>query len=192
MKMKNKIGRVLKKLAEDKVNGIEVPKTVADYVSARMQVKERLLMEAQDTAHMHGAWVLEYEEMDGEQSIDEIGWLLLYQELSKQIEGVPVSFFRALSFGLSSDKMVNTMKCKYAPEILDMNPSTGVAVAFDGAKMGLWEMDEVKKFCMQNYPSIPIFDEEEWKKSIMERMGGFATDMEDMEVPEGGNDVFLF
>ena len=57
--------------------------------------------------------------------------------------------------------------------------------------MGLWEMDDAKKFSIENYPEIPIFEEAQWKEAIIHSMGGMKTDMEDLEVPQGGLDVFL-
>ena len=189
--MKNKISNVLEEIANNKVNGMKIPECVNDYMLLRKRARERVMVEAQDTAHMHVAWVFDHAHIENNiETIDELGWVILYEEIAKIHEGIPLSFLRALSFSISPDKMQNKMKCKFDPDVLDAGPNM-VAILFDGAKIGLWEMDEAKKFSKENFPEIPVFDEKEWKNAIIHQMGGMETDMEDLEVPTGGLDVFL-
>lgn len=189
--MKSKVSDTLEEIATTKVNGMKIPECVNDYMRIRMRAKERVLIEAQDTAHMHGAWVFDHAMLENAcESMDELGWIILYEEITKIHKGIPLSFLRALSFSVSPDKMQKEIKCKFDPEVLNAGANM-VAILFDGAKLGLWEMDDAKKFSIENYPDIPIFEEEQWKEAIINNMGGMKTDMEDLEVPQGGLDVFL-
>jgi hypothetical protein len=191
MKMKSKVSVTLEEIATTKVNGMNIPQTMSDYIRIRMRAKERVLIEAQDTAHMHGAWVFDHATLENTcDVIDELGWIILYEEIAKVHKGIPLSFLRALSFSISPDKMEKQIKCEFDPVVLDAAANM-VAILFDGAKLGLWEMDDAKKFSIENYPEIPIFEEAQWKEAIIHSMGGMKTDMEDLEVPQGGLDVFL-
>lgn len=187
--MKDKIENVLSKIAKEKINGMEIPDTIRNYITLRRRAMERMMIEAQDTAHMHGAWVFDYATTDVD-ILDELGWILLYEEISKMNEGLPLSFIRGLSFTILPDKMEKTLKCDFNPMLFDA-PGNMVAVLFDGAKLGLWEMDDAKNYSAENYPQVPLFDKEEWKDAIIQKMGGMETDMEDIEIPKGGLDVFL-
>lgn len=189
--MKSKVSNTLEEIAITKVNGMKIPKSVDDYIRFRTRAKERVMVEAQDTAHMHGAWVFDYAALEANcEAMDELGWIILYEEIAKIHQGIPLSFLRALSFSVSPDKMKKVIGCKFDPDVLDAGPNM-VAILFDGAKLGLWEMDDAKKFSIENYPEIPIFEESRWKESVMQTWGGMETDMEDLEVPQGGLDVFL-
>jgi len=189
--MKSKVSDTLEEIATTKVNGMEIPQCVDDYMRIRMRAKERVLVEARDTAHMHGAWVFDHAALENTcESMDELGWIILYEEIAKIHKGIPLSFLRALSFSVSPDKMQKKIRCKFDPDVFDASANM-VAILFDGAKLGLWEMDDAKKFSIENYPEIPLFSEDEWKESIINNMGGMETDMEDLEVPQGGLDVFV-
>ena len=196
MKMKDKMKAVLEELAKS-LNKSECPERVREYIRLRRGMQERVFIEAKDTAHMHGAWVGDYHIVNAEDIMDELGWYVLYAELSKR-ETKPLSFMRALSYSLSNDKMEKRMKCEFDESILAERGTCFVSVAFDGAKMGLWEMEEARKACMENHPNIPVFDEKGWKEWVKENMGAndfpelLEDDLETLEVPKGGEDVFLF
>tara|TARA_R100000005_G_C4991033_1_gene198422 strand:- start:1244 stop:1813 length:570 start_codon:yes stop_codon:yes gene_type:complete len=187
--MKEQMTDILQDLAK-KIHMTEVPENVSDYVRLRMNMRERIHMEAKDTAWMHGCWVMEYAKTEKEaHEIDQLGWFLLYDTLSNKMQ-LPMSFLMCLSFSLSPDRMEKRMACEFDEDIFDFSPASIVSMAFDGARIGLWEMDDVKKFSLENYPNIPIFQKEEWDKQVKEMMGGMETDLEDMEIPKGGDDVY--
>lgn len=193
--MKDKMKAVLEELAKS-LHKSECPEKVRDYIRLRRGMQERLFVEAKDTAHMHGAWVGDYHILNAEEVMDGIGWYVLYEELSKR-ESKPMSFIRALSYSLSNDKMVKRMGCEFDEEIIEQG-TCFVSVAFDGAKLGLWDMDEAREACMKNHPSIPVFDEQGWKEWVMQNMGVedfpelLEDDLDSIEVPKGGEDVYLF
>ena len=58
---------------------------------------------------------------------------------------------------------------------------------------GMWELEDAQEFAKANCPDIPFFSKEEWEKQMVEHMGKeIAEDMVDLEIPKGGDDVFLF
>lgn len=187
--MMDKIEDTLSAVAEG-IHGSEVPDNVYSYLRTRIRMQERVFIEAQDTAYMHGCWVIDHKESESWLQLDEVGWMLLYDTLSKE-KKLPLSFFKGVSFHLSSDKMKKKMGCKFDSGIFNWGAPVVVSVAFDGVKMGLWEMDEVKDWVTKTYPDVPIFKEEEWNESVKKHIGEGLEDMVDMDIPQGGDDVFI-
>ena len=187
--MKDKITDSLTDVAKD-IHGTDMPDNVYSYLRTRVRMQERVFIEAQDTAYMHGCWVIDHKESESWLQLDEVGWMLLYDTLSKE-KNLPLSFFKGVSFKLSSDKMKRKMGCAFDTGIYEWGAPVMVSVAFDGIKLGLWEMDEVKDWVTKTYPDVPIFKEEDWNASVKKYMGEGLEDMVDMDIPQGGDDVFI-
>lgn len=188
---KQNIFDVLHGIAE-KVNDTEIPNDVQDYMRIRKSVAERIHVEAQDTAHMHGMYVMDAMMISQTDIIDDVGWELLYNRVSRR-EEIPLSFARALSYGLSADPMKTGMTCEVEEHTIENNQRILMGVVFDCVTKGMWELEDAQEFAKANCPDIPFFSKEEWENQMVEHMGEeVAEDMADLEIPKGGDDVFLF
>ena len=184
------IQELLEEVAE-KINDTRTPQDVLDYMRLRMRVKERLQVEAHDTAHLHAMYVLDSLTAEDVDIVDAFGWELLYNCVSKR-EKIPLSFARGLTYGLTSDLMVEHIKCTVKMDIVKQSQRILMGIIFDGVKMGLWELKDAQAYADLACPDIPYFVREDWNQQIKQHMGGHVIeDMLDVEIPKGGEDVFL-
>lgn len=175
----------------EKVDNTPIPQEVQDYIRMRKKVKERLEIEAQDTAHLHAMYVMDAINIQDVDVMDDFGWELLYISICKR-ENIPLSFVRALSYQISSDFSDNTLHVKIDKEALTTNQRIMMGVVFDGVRKALWELDDAKLFADDMCPNIPYFDKAEWENQLKKHMGGHVLeDMIDVKIPKGGEDVFL-
>tara|TARA_R110002020_G_scaffold216353_5_gene423969 strand:- start:3038 stop:3631 length:594 start_codon:yes stop_codon:yes gene_type:complete len=175
----------------DKVNETAIPEEAFSYIRMRMKAKEIVLLEAQDTAHLHAMYVLDASMIESVETIDDIGWELLYNGVSKR-EEIPLSFARGLSYKLSTDLLNNKIECKVDEGEIQNNQRILIGIVFDGVKKGFWELEDAKTFADKKCPDIPYFDKEQWIQSLSTHFGGHVMeDMADAVIPTGGDDVFI-
>ena len=176
----------------EKVDQTQTPDDVLQYIRLRRRVKERLMTEAEDTAHLHAMYVLDATMIGQVDTVDEFGWELLYNSISKR-EEIPLSFARGLTYGLTEDFMNKTLSCEVDENAVQDNQRILMGIVFDGVKKGFWELEDAKEFADSRCPDIPYFDKEEWLKTLEQTMGKEAfEDMADTEIPKGGDDVYVF
>jgi hypothetical protein len=188
---KQNIFDVLQGIAE-KVNGTEIPDEVKEYIRLRKSVLERIHVEAQDTAYMHGMYIIDAMVFSKNDLVDDMGWELLYNKVSLSHD-VPLSFARALSYGLTSDPMQTKMTCEVDVDAIKDSQRILTGIVFDCVNKGMWELEDAKAFAKEHCPDIPVFDKQEWSEVMTSQMGPeFLDDIEGMEPPKGGEDVFLW
>ena len=117
------------------LDGMTTPKNVREYIRLRNTAKERLQNEASDTAYLHAGFVLDSLVCSSEESIDLIGWEILYSDLH-EITKIPLSIIRALSFKLTLDIMNDVLSCSVSKEELEESETALVCVAFECVNMG--------------------------------------------------------
>ena len=181
---------ILSGIAE-KVNDTPIPEEAIQYTRLRNKAKERIHNEAHDTAHMHSMYVMDSAMLSQVDTMDDIGWEILYSNVSER-ENIPLSFARGLSYNLNPDPMVKKIYCKVEEKEIENNQRILIGIVFDGVKKGFWELDDAKAFADKKCPDIPYFDKDEWVKTLSQLMGGHVVeDLVDTDIPEGGDDVYL-
>jgi len=172
------------------VDGMRIPDRTWTYMLSRMDTLDTLQSIVQDSMSQHAAWINQSLMMINEEPLDIVGWQMLIQDISSET-GVHPSILAGLEIAVNADraKPLVTIKGPMSMAYGDGISTEAVMVVMQMAKQGMIDQDKAIELAKKS--EVPIYDHEKQVELMAKQMGLDVSELDGIEPPYSGDDVFM-
>lgn len=172
------------------IHGMPIPERTWNYILSRMDTLDMLQSLTQDSMAQHAAWLHLHVTLGQYPPLDGIGWQMLIQDIYSET-GIHPSKLSGLDISVNTDRMNPKVSVRGTADTASGEglSAEGVLVIMQMANEGLIEMDEAIKLAETS--DVPIYNHEKQIEFMAQQMGIDPSELDGMEPPHSGEDVFI-